>query len=152
MVEVEQSIHLRTVPVKTAGEPGLADPRLAHPAVQQKLERRLGGKPNGNLSLAGLGLSVSPHPSGTATNLLTLDPFDSETFRNGRASSGMKNDKIISDCPELKVVLNEPIPKLVSSESNRFTVASELTLESAESTTLTKPSFPLLNEVTAFPC
>jgi len=68
------------------------------------------------------------------------------------ASSGMKNDKIISDCPGLRVVLNEPIPKLVSSESNRFTVASELTLESAESTTLTKPSFPLLNEVTAFPC
>ena len=40
------------------------------------------------------------------------------------ASSGIINDKIISDSPDAKVVCTEPIPMLVNSESNRFTVTS----------------------------
>ena len=38
------------------------------------------------------------------------------------ASSGIIKDKIISESPDDKLVFTEPIPMLVNSESNRFTV------------------------------
>ena len=68
------------------------------------------------------------------------------------ASFGMKNDSMISDCPSDNVVLNEPTPKLVRSESNRLTVTSELVLDSANNTTLTYATLPILNDETGFPC
>ena len=71
-----------------------------------------------------------------------MSPFpDDESF-------GMKNDRIISDWPEPSVVLKEPIPRLVKSESNKLIVTSEGTLESELRITLTNPSLPFVNEET----
>ena len=64
----------------------------------------------------------------------------------------MKNDKVISDWPELSVVLNEPIPRLVKSESNKLIVTRELALESELNTILANPNLPFVNEDTVFPC
>ena len=62
------------------------------------------------------------------------------------ASFGIKNDKIISDCPGLSVVLNEPIPKLVKSESNKLIVTSEFVLTSELRIIFVNPSLPLVND------
>ena len=58
------------------------------------------------------------------------------------ASSGIKNDKIISDSPILRVVLNDAIPIVVSCESNKFTVTKVAIGLLADTTTLTKRRSP----------
>ncbi len=67
------------------------------------------------------------------------------------ASSGIKNDKIISDSPVLRVALNVAIPIVVSWESNEFTVTKVAIGLLADTSTLTKPRSPREND-DGFPC
>ena len=67
------------------------------------------------------------------------------------ASSGIIKDKIISESPEDRLVFTEPIPILVNSESNRFTVTRvEINLLDFKST-LMNPISPASN-IDRFPC
>ena len=61
------------------------------------------------------------------------------------------NDKIISDSPDAKVVCTEPIPMLVNSESNRFTVTSVAIDLVEDKFTLMNPISPDCN-VDVLPC
>ena len=67
------------------------------------------------------------------------------------ASSGIIKDKIISESPDDKLVFTEPIPMLVNSESNRFTVTRvEISLLDFR-LTLMNPISPD-SKVEGFPC
>src|SRR5438309_8603777 len=64
---------------------------------------------------------------------------------------GMKNEITISEFP-LTVDFTDPIPKLVESGPNRLTDTSADTLDDEDTTALTYPRPPFVNDVTGFPC
>ena len=67
------------------------------------------------------------------------------------ASSGIKNDKIISDSPSPILLLTDPTPSVVKSASKRLTVISAVIDASEVSDTLMYPSVPLVR-VDGLPC
>ena len=67
------------------------------------------------------------------------------------ASSGIKNDSIISDSPWFRGLLTEPTPSVVNSASKRFTVTNGSILISDVSITLMYARLPLVR-VDGLPC
>jgi len=56
----------------------------------------------------------------------------------------MKNDKTISELPDPRLVLIDPTPRLVSPESNMFTVIKAVVTEPADTTNLANAWEPFL--------
>src|SRR5881296_1460228 len=64
----------------------------------------------------------------------------------------MKNDKTISELPDPRLVLIDPTPRLVSPESNMFTVIKAVVPGSADTTNFANAWEPFLKDDMGLPC